>query len=975
VADKNQNGNYVKVIDNNGDGVADYILKTEYTMDVITNIDARGTYTLAGTYNATTNTTKTVTVNADKMVSEDELASGDVIVYALIDGVCYANLAEVVTDTIDVKGINFKTGVITCGDNTYTQSGIAIDEDPAVNTLGAFNNAFTYDSFLFDVTDATTKVPYDLYLDNYGFVRAYTANKYTNGLGLLTDAYYYTNKRTAEGQVTMVTADTEAADYDVANVKYSDTEKTTANGFIDITEETSASGNRGTWKRLKAFQDTTTGAYTGFQTNVAAYTEADGTVSLYDPTTNLTNTTGTKVIKSEITVAAASTLSSRDFKTLAGDTVRTTTDTVYYYVTKDAKGDLAVKTWTGYANAPKNLSLVAGTDHAYTVATGTRTVASNNALYYYYANVVVIEASSSLSDIYFGYYSNTKNGTSDSFWLDAVGPYTNDDDQEVYGTTTKLVNKPGTLQAAPAFYTITGQSIAPISSNYNKNGIYASTVVLGKDVYDRDYVKLADGTEFYTSDVTVYAVSETGEKNVYLNYAVSETTVSVGDDVIYVKDGRNVVYAINVTKSVDAHKVPLTVLTNTDKDGLYDLIVAEQNKVDDTIPTLTDLTVKGTDVAIGPDNKGSIELSATAAADLTTDHLAFTVSPADTTSVVVYAGSTAVTMDAVNTTTGAVAPTSDKKAITAAETLTIVLVNGTKSKTYTVDVTVAAKKQVATIDTLKVKGVAATPDPDHADTFNVTVTPAKNAGSDPQVEVTTTDVNAKVTTLTNGTNTPLSATNIALGDKASTATGKMAAATGTFKIEVTAEDGTTKKEYTVNVTVSAPVVTYTNADGQATNSNATNTLGGSYGAYTYTATITPKQGYVLKSVTVNGGSNKVVDADTQKSVTLSENITADTTIVVVTEAITYKVEFTVLTTSNQTIVVSSNDLSKTDAVTFDLYNTTSGTDVRIGVTDSSASLAAGTHSYTPGASLNSGDTIKAVATINGVPYTATAIVP
>jgi hypothetical protein len=548
----NENGNYVKVVDNDGDGVAEYILKTVYVMDTITGIAKNGAYTLAGA--VTDGKVVATTVAADAMVSDDELAEGDVIVYALIDGVYYANLAKVVTETIDAKGINYKTKVITCGDNTYGQSYIGLD-------LTAFNSAFLYDTFADDITSADTGVAYDLYLDNYNYVRAYTVNKYTNGLGLLTDAYYYTNYRTAEAQVTMVTADTEATDYDVAALKVAPGAAAGAeySNFID-TDEQGDNGNRGTWKRLIAFEgkqhDSKTS--TKFTTNIAAYSEADGTVTLYDPAdANAVTNKNLDVIKEELNLSANGTslaVNNRSFTTYGSadeteavaKTVRPTTDTVYYYVSGGK-----VITWTGYENAPKNLSLTTD-DIAYTVATGTKTTTSST-LYYYYADVIVIEASSSLSNVYFGYYSNTKDGNAASYWLNVIGAYTDDDGDTAYGTTTEQIAKKDVkvLQSTPAFYRITANGTATSidPANAAANHIYASVAAVGKDVNLRNYVALQDGNSFYTSQVPVYAVTYTANPNVFLSYDVTETTVTTGDDLIYVTDGKNVLYAINVTAS------------------------------------------------------------------------------------------------------------------------------------------------------------------------------------------------------------------------------------------------------------------------------------------------------------------------------------------------------------------------------------------------------------------------------------------
>jgi hypothetical protein len=542
-APANQNGNYIKVIDNDGDGVAEYILKTEYNMDVVTNISARGEYTLA-----TAGSVK------DAVSSEDELASGDVIVYALIDGVYYANQAEVVTETIDKKGIDFKTKVITCGENTYGQSGIAID-DSANST---FNAAFLYDTFLFDVTDATTETAYDLYLDNYGFVRAYTLNKYTNGLGLLTDAYYGTDGRVETAKVTMVTADTEAADYDVSTAgKWN-----TAN-FIDTTEG-GDNGNRGTWNRLNAL--------TGFKTNVAAYTETDGVLTLGDPTTTSYSNKDQTVIKEALALTATDSLSTRTFTTSASNTVRVTTDTVYYYVSANG----AVTTWTGYENAPKKLTLDADQDDiAYTVATKTKVTTNSGAnAGYYYANVIVIEAKSANSNVYFGYYSNTKTTVNQSYWLNAVGPYTDDDDNTVYGTTTQKIERFDDLQKTPAFYKITGAKVEYINSDYNKNGIYAATVKTGADIYNRNYIELDNKVGFYPSDVPVYVINKDSNTNVYLAYTATEMDVNdiqVDDQLIYFVVNKQVVYAI------DASASELGKQGTTDVTTLWNLINAEQN--------------------------------------------------------------------------------------------------------------------------------------------------------------------------------------------------------------------------------------------------------------------------------------------------------------------------------------------------------------------------------------------------------------
>jgi hypothetical protein len=84
-------------------------------------------------------------------------------------------------------------------------------------------------------------------------------------------------------------------------------------------------------------------------------------------------------------------------------------------------------------------------------------------------------------------------------------------------------------------------------------------------------VKLANGTTFYTDDVTIYAVAET-DAATYLNYAVSETTASTGDYLIYFKAGNNVVYAINVSESTELDGTALDALMT-----VYTAIKTEQD--------------------------------------------------------------------------------------------------------------------------------------------------------------------------------------------------------------------------------------------------------------------------------------------------------------------------------------------------------------------------------------------------------------
>ena len=523
-----ENGEWLKVIDNDGDGVADIVLLTKYVMAAITDIDKNGDYTVS--YDVSGDL---VEIDSADMMTEDELAEDDIIVYAYIDGNYVSNIADMVTETIDKKGIDFKAETITCGDNTYAQSGIGVDQ-------AELNAAFLYDHFEIYVTDAETEVAYDLYLDNFGFVRAFTENKYAYGLGLLTDGYYETNKKVETIQVDMNTVDTDETTYDVDADSDWDL-------FVDDSEG-GDSGNRGTWGRLEGFQGNYANAHQ-FATNVAAFSNSDDVLSLYE--VNEYTNKELVTLKNELVLTAKSDLEDKELTAYFNDkaidrhTVYATTDTVYYYVNFDKDGDPYVEaTWTGYNNAPSNLSLDADVDYAYAVYTETK-VGSG----YYYADVIVIEAESSLTEANFIWYANTKSGTGESYWVKTI-----DQDEDGAWDPESVINTAKGVVGIPMFYVVNADSdlVSPIWTNYAKWDIYASTVTVARDVSGRNYVYMADGTSFVTEETPVYALSFDNEiGNRWVAYDITDDVdVDQNDMLIYVTDGDgNVEYAIDVTAS------------------------------------------------------------------------------------------------------------------------------------------------------------------------------------------------------------------------------------------------------------------------------------------------------------------------------------------------------------------------------------------------------------------------------------------
>jgi hypothetical protein len=513
---KNENGNYVKVVDNDGDGIAEYILKTEYTMSEITEVTKKGAYILDGNEDDP--------IAAADVATEDELAKGDVIVYALIDGVYYTNLAEVVTETIDRKGINVKAETITCGENTYGQS--YIDE----TTSGFYTN----------IVEAETELAYTMYLDNYGYVRLYVEARFANDFLLLTDGYLKTNLRETEYKAYYYDRTEEAeAEIVVADAAHVDQ-------FI-----TDNHGNNGTWGALATAEETYETVTQGtFVTNVANYIVKDEQYLLNNVTT------GNKYNVRELTSvpnAKARTLTAYD-KT----TIQATTNTVYYLVTTTEKrGATVIKSissWTGYANGPATLAEGA---HAYVV-----TAPSDG---YEVAQVVVIEAPEAKPAAALTFYYED-NGRKDQ----ATIAYDSDEEDYVADSYTTIAD------AEKLNFYLGSDKITSYVDSDSGYAIYAGTVTTKYDVNNYDYVKAATSSEttakkeyveFYTDTTKAFQVNKVGGKNV-----VSETTLKKGDQLIIVTNGQTVaskfevLYVIDVTKSTaDLSTLVSAILTDATK--------------------------------------------------------------------------------------------------------------------------------------------------------------------------------------------------------------------------------------------------------------------------------------------------------------------------------------------------------------------------------------------------------------------------
>ena len=365
----NENGNWLKVIGNDGDGEAEYVLKTIYTAAGVEDINRDGDIELTPLYITLDSTDDLNQLTKDiPVVTADELAEGDVVYYAVIDGNAQTYLADMVTAEIDRVNRNTLTATTTDGDE-YIQSDVHNHVDWA-----------GYDD---GVRNLEGDVSYDLYLDKYGYLMVFTETAYSGNFALLTDGWFM-SQRSGDEYAAMVWNGEDLVDTDI-----------TSGGSLFIYDDR----NDNDWDNLKAFEDINDNG-SAMLTIVAALNE-DGELV---PVEDSTNTRDIRIIATDDNV-----IPGRDYETgdayitgtndrTAYDTidstnaeVRALSSTVYYYVYEES-GDTIVDEYVGYANLPSlyddDLALI---EDVYVVGTRENRESNLGNATYYTANVVVVE--------------------------------------------------------------------------------------------------------------------------------------------------------------------------------------------------------------------------------------------------------------------------------------------------------------------------------------------------------------------------------------------------------------------------------------------------------------------------------------------------------------------------------------------------------------------------------------------------------
>ncbi|MCI8302960.1 MAG: hypothetical protein HFF68_09450, partial [Oscillospiraceae bacterium] len=168
-------GQHLKIVDNNNDGVAEYVLQTIYTVAII---NANGGLDIANVEfshnNGRDDVNQVISTTPVVNDGEGELATGNVVIYALIDGNARAQLAA--TETVKINTVNRAATTATAtGENgkTWTESD--------VHTHSSNMNS--------GVTGMVGNTTYTLYFDLYGNLAAYTEGD-NGAFVLITDGWY-----------------------------------------------------------------------------------------------------------------------------------------------------------------------------------------------------------------------------------------------------------------------------------------------------------------------------------------------------------------------------------------------------------------------------------------------------------------------------------------------------------------------------------------------------------------------------------------------------------------------------------------------------------------------------------------------------------------------------------------------------------------------------------------------------------------
>ena len=208
-----ENGNSLRIVDNNGDGKAEYVLKVTYTQDKAIG-ERRDVLQF--------NKLVISKYEDNNLAMMDEIAVGDVINYTIIDGKLTVYKADMITDTIRNKNFKDTTVIATEEGETHGQSEIDV-----------------YTNMETDIMLMAEKTSYNIYFDEFGYIRSYELAQGTQ-YALLTEMYTTGTQNWNYINTTDWTAEVKIADGDIEELPVANAR---GNAFISEFAWTSRSHN------------------------------------------------------------------------------------------------------------------------------------------------------------------------------------------------------------------------------------------------------------------------------------------------------------------------------------------------------------------------------------------------------------------------------------------------------------------------------------------------------------------------------------------------------------------------------------------------------------------------------------------------------------------------------------------------------------------------------------------------------------
>jgi len=383
--ESNGQGFLLKIIDNDNDGIAEYVLQTRYT---VAKVAANGTgldianlkLTDSDMCNEVSASDKITVVSGTNLeASEDTVAAGDVVIYAMIDGTVRAQKAE--SETSRVTTINRAATPVTATIESGEKKQSAVHEHSEGLASG--------------LTNMVIGTNYTVYFDLYGNIAAFTEGD-VGGFVLVTDGWF---NQTAAAREYAIQAYVDGA-LQTVNI--------TNNGSLFIND--GDVNNR--WGALKTtFGKNSDINYGGKHIHtIVATLEGNNlvpvdksyrysqTVRMLDiPSNTVPGINGTDANAYVTTYGVNATAYTTVDPDQASSKVYGRSDTVYYYVYKDGtkntvtgQDNVVVRTYTGYSNIPSINSIYVEDVYAVGIRTN-RNLGTTNPNYVYTADVVVVE--------------------------------------------------------------------------------------------------------------------------------------------------------------------------------------------------------------------------------------------------------------------------------------------------------------------------------------------------------------------------------------------------------------------------------------------------------------------------------------------------------------------------------------------------------------------------------------------------------